>query len=151
MAFRSKDPAVRALIARADHIADTRKKAKPAHTPGRLNKGESLYRDYLSIRMRAGEVQSFAFEADTLLLAHRCTYTPDFRVVLPGGTIEYHECKGRKGKSYYAREDARIKIKVAASLYPQFTFCVVWLDGGTWRRKDVPRVVLTITRTENDQ
>ena len=146
MNFKSSDPAVRAMMARAGQAEPA--KARQAHTPGQMNKGESLYSVYLFSRMRAGEVESFAFEADTLLLAHLCRYTPDFRVVLPDGTIEYHECKGKKGKSYYAREDARIKIKVAASLYPQFTFCVVWLDRGTWRRKDVPRVELTITRSE---
>ncbi len=143
MAIRSKDlpPEVLARVSKA-------KAKKVSHRPGHMNKGESLYAERLRVRVLAGEVKSFAFEADTLLLAYLCRYTPDFRVVLPDGTIEYHECKGKKGKSYYAREDARIKLKVAASLYPRFTFCVVWLDGRTWRRKNVPRVDLPIMQTK---
>ena len=120
-------------------------KAKTAHAKPMMNKGEKLYAEFLRRRMLAGEVKSYLFEGDTLPLAYRCDYTPDFRVVLSDGRIEYHECKGKKGKSYYAREDARIKIKVAASLYPQFAFCVVWLDQGTWKRKDVPCVTINWT------
>ena len=141
-----------------DHVVDANKKVAtrpPSHVFGQMNKGERLYSDFLSIRMRAGEIKSFAFETDTLLLAHLCRYTPDFKVVLPDGRIEYHECKGKKGKSYYAHEDARIKIKVAATLYPHYTFCVVWLDKGTWKRKDVPRVQLPLlgldSNKENNQ
>ena len=125
-------------------------KRKPAHVAGVPNKGEKLYFDHLLLRKRAGEIGSFLFEYDTFLLAHLCRYTPDFRVVLPDGTIEYHEVKGRRGKSFWATEDARIKIKVAATLYPQYTFCVVWLDAGTWKRKDVPRVTIPLN-PENRQ
>ena len=138
---------------RAEALRQLADGGKPKPSSGlptsRMNKGESLYSAFLFRRMKAGEVRSFQFEGDTFLLAHLCRYTPDFRVILADSTVEYHECKGKKGKSYYAHEDARIKIKVAATLYPQFTFCVVWLDNGTWKRKDVPRVKLPHKETDN--
>ena len=156
MAFRSKDPAVRALIARADHIVDANKKVTPAHTPGKiptvarakarpphtpgeLNKGEARYRDHLEMLVLAGEVRLFWFEAIRFRLAERFNFTPDFFVILPDWTIEFREVKGRKGETFYAKEDAVKSIKAAAALYPFFRFFIVWPapGGGAWREKEI--------------
>jgi hypothetical protein len=56
-------------------------------------------------------------------LADNTFYTPDFMVVMADGLLEAHEVKG------FWEDDARVKIKVAASLFPiQFT-------GVTYQKK----------------
>ena len=51
-----------------------------------------------------------------LILADRCSYLPDFFIVKADGTPEFHETKG------FWRDDARIKVKMAAKLFPCFVF-----------------------------
>ena len=66
----------------------------------------------------------------TLKLAHDCRYTSDFAVMLASGEIELHECKG------FMREDASVKLKLAAELFP-FPILVVRKVAGGW---DVERI-----------
>ena len=84
---------------------------------GRLKRGEmnATERDYgaeLEQRRRAGEVLWYRFEGIKLRLADSTFYTPDFAVQLVDGTLECHEVKG------HWQDDARVKIKVAAEMYP---------------------------------
>ena len=53
-------------------------------------------------------------------------YTPDFLVELPGGLLELHEVKG------FWRDDARVKFKVAAELFPMFRFVAVKRKHRQW-------------------
>jgi hypothetical protein len=85
---------------------------------GKANKTEAAYGDFLELRRRAGEVLWFKFEGMKFKLADNTFYTPDYPVLLADGTMEMHEVKG------FMLEDANVKIKVAADLYP-FTFCIV--------------------------
>lgn len=98
---------------------------------GRMNKTEAAYADHLELRRRAGELAWFKFEAITLRLAdHATSYKPDFFVMLADGTLEVHEVKG------HWTDDARVKIKVAASLYP-FRFLAIKRErGGAWLAED---------------
>jgi hypothetical protein len=112
---------------------------RQAYAQGRMNAGEAAYADYLEIQRRAGAIVSWGYETVKLRLALRTFLTPDFRVVLADGTVEYHEVKGRKGSRFYCREDAWIKLKVAADRYPE-RFVVVWpAKGGGWCREIVAR------------
>lgn len=79
---------------------------------GQMNKTEAEYASILESRKRAGEVAWFAFEGVKLRLADSTFYSPDFAVMLAGGELEMHEVKG------FWTDDARVKIKVAASMYP---------------------------------
>ena len=96
---------------------------------GVRNKLESQYEVDLKSRMRAGEVVWYRFEGLKLRLADNTFYTPDFAVMLANGQLECHETKG------FWREDARVKIKVAAEQYP-FRFISITArakkDGGGW-------------------
>lgn len=92
---------------------------------GKLNQTESAYGQHLELRRRAGEVAWYAFEGVKLRLADKTFYTPDFAVMLTNGQMEMHEVKG------FWEDDARVKIKVAASLYP-FQFIGVRKDKGAW-------------------
>ena len=89
------------------------------------SKWEQLYSDHLARLQSDGVIASYAYEPITFKLAHRCTYTPDFLVVLPSGSVEIHEVKG------YLREDAAIKFKVAAQNNPWATFVMIKKKGKT--------------------
>lgn len=96
---------------------------------GQMNKTEQAYSDRLQLLMRAGDIQWFKFEGMKLRLADNTFYTPDFVVMSADGVIECHEVKG------FWMDDARVKIKIAADLYP-FRFVAVKAkakkDGGGW-------------------
>jgi hypothetical protein len=79
---------------------------------GEMNKTEAKYDSYLWDLRRTGDVLWHKFEGVKLRLADNTFYTPDFAVMLADGTMEMHETKG------FWEDDARVKIKVAASLYP---------------------------------
>lgn len=89
------------------------------------SKWEQLYSDHLARLQADGVIASYAYEPITFKLAHRCTYTPDFLVVLPSGAVEIHEVKG------FLREDAAVKFKVAAHSNPWATFVMIRKKGKT--------------------
>lgn len=100
---------------------------------GAMNKSEESYSAFLSQRQLAGEVLWFKFEGIKLRLADNTFYTPDFAVMTADEVIELHEVKG------FMQDDAAVKIKVAASVYP-FRFFLVRArpkkDGGGWSLKE---------------
>lgn len=96
---------------------------------GRMNKTEQAYAELLAARVHLGEIVEFKFESLKLRLADRTWYTPDFSVVLAGGAREIHEVKG------HWTDDARVKIKVAAELYPHYQFIAVRRVKGEWVRE----------------
>jgi len=104
---------------RASVLAKGRLKA------GVMNGLEKEYDSFLARRMMAGEVLWYRFESVTLVLADRVRYTPDFAVMLSDGMIEMHEVKG------YWRDDAKVKIKMAADKFP-FRFVSIQKKRGNW-------------------
>ena len=93
---------------------------------GSMNKTEAEYAQMLEMRKRAGEIAWYAFESMKLRLADNTFYSPDFTVMLANGALEQHEVKG------FWTDDARVKIKVAASLFPFPFFAIKKLKGGAW-------------------
>lgn len=79
---------------------------------GKQNNTEKAYGSDLELLKRAGEIAWYAFEGVKLRLADNTFYTPDFAVMRSSGELEMHEVKG------FWTDDARVKIKVAASLFP---------------------------------
>ena len=102
---------------------------------GSMNKTEAAYADHLRVLQFAGEIAWHKFEGVKLRLADNTFYTPDFAVMTADGTIELHEIKG------FMQDDAAVKIKVAAAMYP-FRFVIVKAkpkrDGGGWSAIEVP-------------
>ncbi len=96
---------------------------------GSLNKTEKSYQDELERRKASGDVLWYRFEGLKLRLADNTFYTPDFAVMMADGTICLHEVKG------WWADDAKVKIKVAAEMYP-FRFIAVRAkakkNGGGW-------------------
>ena len=96
---------------------------------GQMNKTEEAYAQTLELRKRAGEIAWYRFEGLKLRLADKTFYTPDFAVMKTNGMMECHEVKG------HWEDDARVKIKVAASMYPFAFFAVQKASksqGGGW-------------------
>jgi hypothetical protein len=85
---------------------------------GEMNKTEARYDAHLWERRHAGEVLWHKFEAIKLRLADNTFYEADFAVLAADRTFEIHEVKS------IWLDDARVKIKVAASLFP-FRFIAV--------------------------
>lgn len=92
---------------------------------GKRNSLELAYEKHLELLRKAGEIVWFKFEAVKLRLADNTFYTPDFLIMLPGGQIEIHEVKG------FWMDDARVKIKVAAEIFP-FQFIAIKRVAGKW-------------------
>lgn len=96
---------------------------------GTMNKTEERYSNELQLRYRAGEIAWWKFEGLKLRLADNTFYTPDFVVMLNDGQIEFHETKG------HWEDDAKVKVKVAAEMYP-FKFIAIRelpkKEGGGW-------------------
>lgn len=96
---------------------------------GAMNKTEQAYGAHLEALKAAGEVLWYRFEGMKFRLADATFYTPDFAVMRSDGMLECHEVKG------FWEDDARVKIKCAAEMYP-LTFIAVMprakRDGGGW-------------------
>ena len=96
---------------------------------GEMNKTEAEYNAHLEALKTAGDIVWFKFEGMKFRLADNTFYTPDFAVMLVSGQLQAHEVKG------HWEDDARVKIKVAASLYPIEFIAVkkrAKKDGGGW-------------------
>lgn len=89
---------------------------------GSMNRTEERYAKYLSALKATGDILEYWFEGVKLRLADSTFYTPDFLVQIPSGELECHEVKG------FWEDDARVKIKVAAALYP-FRFVGITAKG----------------------
>ena len=98
--------------------------------PGVRNKTEAAYEAQLLLELRAGAILWYRFEGITLKLGADCRYTPDFFVMKPSGELECHEVKG------YWTDDAKVKVRVAASMFP-FAFIVVTKENGGFKLEEV--------------
>jgi hypothetical protein len=99
---------------------------------GQRNKTEQAYEAFLETLRHAGQVVWFKFEGVKLRLADNTFYTPDYAVMLANGQMEMHEVKGARA---IFQDDAKVKVKVAAEMYP-FAFVVAFpiqkTKGGGW-------------------
>lgn len=86
---------------------------------GQMNKTEAKYAEHLELRKRDGDVLWYHFEGVKLRLADKTFLTVDFALMRKDGLIELHDVKGGP-----IMEDANVKIKVAAGMYP-FKFIIV--------------------------
>lgn len=94
------------------------------HTPGQMNGLEKRYAAHLDIQKITKHIIDWQFEAIKLKLAPSTFYNPDFLVQNAEGGIELHETKG------HWEDDSRVKIKVAARMFPMFKFFgVMWNEN----------------------
>lgn len=95
-----------------------------------MNGTEEAWSRQLEAERMAGRIQWWAFQPFTLRIADGCRYTPDF-ATWDGRALKFWEVKG------FWRDDARVKIKVAAAQFPFLEFAAVSKrkkkDGGGWK------------------
>lgn len=105
--------------------------------PGEMNDTEKRYDKHLAARLVAGEIKWFKFEGIKLRLADNTFLTVDFAVLPANNVLEMIDVKGAKALFL---DDARVKMKVAAAMYP-FVFKVAYprpkKDGGGWDEEEV--------------
>lgn len=93
----------------------------------KLNKTE---RAYLAFLLRLDDVW-VGVQNLTFKLANDCRFTPDFCAIDQRGKMRCIDVKG------FQREDALIKIKVAARLFPFVLFVIVKKNGTGWDHQEV--------------
>ena len=108
----------------------TRRFSVPRSKPGVMNNTEARYAQQLDMRILTGDVVRYEFEKLKFKLAPKTFYTPDFYVVTPE-CIEIHEVKGGLWM-----DDARVKIKVAAEMFPEFK----WI-AAQWKNKNIGWII----------
>lgn len=121
-----------------DHDPHDVTPAKPMMRQNRgpkLNKTEAAFEAYLKARYDH-EDWVLGSQNITLQLGNGVRYTPDFNAFSRRGDMRpmFWEVKG------HMRDDAAVKLKVAAALYPQFDFALVKKHGKTalgWRIEEV--------------
>jgi hypothetical protein len=94
----------------------------PSTDEAKLNKTEAAYLQLL----RTFNYKYLGIQNITLKLADDCRYSCDFNFIDGVGLWHFHEVKG------FFRDDAKVKIKVAARLFPMFHFCVVRKTKEGW-------------------
>ncbi len=95
-----------------------------------LNKTEQRYWEIL--QSRPG-IYRAAHHTIKLQLAEKCWYTPDFSFMDARGLV-FVETKGA-----FERDDAIVKLKTAARLFPQFTFIKAKFVKGQWTETVMPK------------
>lgn len=97
---------------------------------GQMNKTEQAYAAHLELLKASGDVLWWKFDGVKLRLAPSTFYTCDFMLLRRDGQIVMDEIKG------FMTDDANVKIKVAASIYP-FQFRIIRKSGGMWKITNV--------------
>jgi hypothetical protein len=99
----------------------------PSTDEKKLNKTEKAFLNVL----RSRGLQWIGIQNITLKLADDTRYTPDF-FYIHDGKLNANEVKG------FFRDDAKVKIKVAARLFPWIRFTLVFKGkGSAWEYREV--------------
>ncbi len=106
----------------SDATAKARLSISPSPDESKLNKTE---RAYLQV-LRAGGFHFVGIQNITLKLGDDCRYTPDFNHLDEDGRLIFSEVKG------FMRDDALVKLKVAARVFSIFQFVLVRKNGSGW-------------------
>jgi len=110
-----------------------RAKGRVKHESGKMNKTEKRYELECLVPNRPDIYSSWRFESIKFRLADNTYYTPDFVVITNDGMMEVHEVKG------FWQDDARVKIKVFAEMYPEFFVVAAMIRGGKWEKEIISK------------
>lgn len=99
----------------------------PSSDATKLNKTEQAYHEWL----KRQDYQWVGVQCITLKLGDDCRYTPDFFCLDRHGELIAKEVKG------FWRDDAKVKIKVAARMFPFIRFSVVMKTKDAWTHTPV--------------
>lgn len=82
---------------------------------GQMNKTEERFAQMLELERHAGRVKWWKFEGIKLMLAKNTSITVDFAMLPDTDILTMIDVKGSKSM---VTDDARVKMKLAAELYP---------------------------------
>lgn len=100
---------------------------KASNDESKLNKTERAWLSELRIR----NPKFLGIQAMTFKLGDDCRYTPDFIEISQEDKFIAWEVKG------FMRDDALVKLKVAARMFPFLDFYVVKRIKGSWETKKI--------------
>ncbi len=100
---------------------------KPSTNEANLNKLEKAW----LAKLRLLNFPWIGIQNITLKLADDTRYTPDFTVIDENGRLVAYETKG------FMRDDAHVKIKVAATSFRWIHFVLVTKEKGQWNEKEI--------------
>lgn len=95
----------------------------------KLNKTEAEFLALL--KAHTPEVATVHAQSVTFEIANGCRYTPDFVVFYPLGQVNAYEVKG------FFRDDAAVKLKVAARTFPFVKWTLAWKKKGGWQSQEI--------------
>lgn len=101
---------------------------KASNDESKLNKTETAWLAELRIR----NPKFLGIQAMTFKLGDDCRYSPDFICITQDDELIAYEVKG------FFRDDAKVKIKVAARMFSWIKFVLVFKVKNGWELKDVP-------------
>lgn len=111
--------------------------AKGRLPKGEMNKTEARYMSgVIEPGLISGEIVWAKFDGIKLRIAPATFLTVDF-AVLPADDMILRMVDV-KGAAHLVEEDARVKMKVAASLYP-FRFFITWPSKQGWQQEEIGR------------
>lgn len=97
-----------------------------------MNKTEAAYSELLESKRLGGEIAGWWYEPVNLRIGVKCFYRPDFMVMQSDGAIEFHECKAAWGNKAGWQDDARVKVRAVAALFPMFKFIAAVRHRDRW-------------------
>lgn len=120
--FGAGKPGTVAAVPVPDAVATVPVKPRRAKQP---NQTEREYEAMLRRQFPDAEIR---WEAYVLRLADRATYSPDFSIQHPDGTLEFAEVKGS-----YVFPKALVKLRIAAEMFNHRFVLAQRLKGGEWK------------------
>jgi len=128
---------VRLTEAEYQTIRDRRRSISPARpvsnsairqSQSEMNKTERRFEmTHLQPMLHAGELTTYGYELVTLRLGNGVRYTPDFWAITTDNRTVFYEVKGP-----HSRDDAKVKLKVAATRYLNYEFYLCVYERGEW-------------------
>lgn len=116
---------------------------KPIQIKQRKNTYELAYENMILKPLKyANEILDYYFESFNIRLGDNCFYKFDYFVVYPD-RFEVHEVKGgTKDKKTlnivpYCQDDALVKIKNAAYLYPYWKWVIKFMYKKVWYTREI--------------
>lgn len=111
-----------------------------------MNKAERAAFEYLRdvyfgvSEPRRGKAEEFRITPHglTFLLGNGVRFIPDV-IVQAGGRIYAFEVKAMRGRRVHVEDDAAVKTKLAAGIWPAVTFTLMWMNKrtGAWEMQEM--------------
>jgi len=119
--------------------AEKKTHSRGSHTPGTMNKIESRCAQYLDLMKKMGDLKEWFFEKVTLKIGPDCRLTVDFMLVMTSGEIKFWEVKHIRRGTMHSEDDSKVKMRVAAGMFPWRFYWVVPMANGSWEEIPVIR------------